>query len=125
LLYKQPFANTLFHLRQRISERLPIGNSLLPLDILVVVMMECGDKETLTVKRLFATLPYSSTGVRYHFERLLNDGWLEFDDGINDKRIKIVKPSPKLIDTFERLSGEVHRITLNACDDCPRFNQGS
>ena len=119
MLYKQPFASTLFHLRQRISEKLPIGNSLLSLDILIVVMMESSDSEALTVKRLFATLPYSSTGVRYHFERLLNDGWLELDDGINDKRIKIVKPSPKLIDTFQRLSGELQPITLKNCDDCP------
>ena len=81
--------------------------------------MESSDSEALTVKRLFATLPYSSTGVRYHFERLLNDGWLELDDGINDKRIKIVKPSPKLIDTFQRLSGGLQPITLKNCDDCP------
>ena len=80
---------------------------------------ESSDSEALTVKRLFATLPYSSTGVRYHFERLLNDGWLEFDDGITDKRIKIVKPSPKLIDTFQRLSGGLQPITLKNCDDCP------
>ncbi len=122
MLYKQPFAITLFHLRQRISKRLPIGNSLLPLDILVVVMMGFSDSEALTVKRLFATVPYSNTGLRYHLERLLNDGWLEFDTGITDKRIKIVRPSPKLIDTFELLSGELHPISLKICDDCPRLD---
>lgn len=121
MLYQKPFVNSLLDLRERISEKLPIGNSLLALDILVVVMKSDGGGELLTVKRLFATLPYSSTGVRYHFERLLNDGWLEFDHDANDRRIKVVKPSHKLIDTFENLSEELDSLASKACEDCPNL----
>ena len=90
-------------IRSEISAALPIGHSFIPLDILLAAY--CGDDngEALTVKALFASLPYSDMGIRYHFKKLLADGWLELDNGTIDTRIKKVKASQKLNQRFINL----------------------
>lgn len=96
--------DVLFNVRQHITNNLPVGNSFLPLDILLAVLRESSKNELLTVKRLFASLPHSHTGLRYHFDKLLVEGWLELEAVDCDKRIKIVKPTVKLTTQFDLMS---------------------
>ena len=61
----------------------------------------------LTVKALFASLPYSDMGIRYHFDKLVKTGWIELHSGDIDTRIKRVKPSEKLSKRFSLLSNQL------------------
>ena len=61
----------------------------------------------LTVKALFATLPYSDMGQRYHFRKLVENGWIELHAIDGDARVKQVKPTEKLKNHFEMLSHAV------------------
>lgn len=90
-------------IRAETSLLLPIGHSYIPFDILLAVY--CGDEygNDLTVKALFATLPYSDMGIRYHFKKLITSGWLELHNGDKDTRIKRVKASSKLVKRMELL----------------------
>lgn len=90
-------------IRAETSQLLPIGHSFIPFDILLAVY--CGDElgNDLTVKALFATLPYSDMGIRYHFKKLITTGWIELHNGDKDTRIKRVKASSKLIKRIELL----------------------
>lgn len=94
-------------IRVEISALLPIGHSFIPFDILLATY--CGDENgnELTVKALFASLPYSDMGIRYHFKKLLDQGWLELQVGEIDTRIKRVKPSMKLIEKLIELDDQL------------------
>jgi len=61
----------------------------------------------LTVKALFASLPYSDMGLRYHFRKLVQSGWIELQTTNDDARVKQVKPTEKLKKHFEMLSQAV------------------
>ena len=82
---------------------MPISNSQLAQDILLCVLDSHLKEKSLSVKELFASLPYSTMGIRNHFDRLVQDGWLELHNGSKDKRIKHVMPSKQLIEQFDKL----------------------
>jgi hypothetical protein len=98
------------NVRELVGNKLPISNSLLPLDILLVVL-DKNHKEHLTVKQLFASVPYSHTGLRYHFGRLLKDGWLELDVIQADRRNRVVMPTQKLLVQFDDLVDQIYAST--------------
>lgn len=100
------FANRSFDARLLAEKFLPINQSLVRFDLLAIVFKEA-KTNNLTVKRLFATLPHSDTGLRYHFRKLLHDGWIEIWVDPNDRRHKLVKPTQKLIEQFELFMNEV------------------
>ena len=110
--FKQPGRTEYAHhliknVRELVGNKLPISNSLLPLDILLVVL-DKNHNEYLTVKQLFASVPYSHTGLRYHFRRLLEDGWLRLDVIKDDKRNRVVMPTQKLLLQFEDLVDQIY-----------------
>lgn len=73
---------------------------------MVIKGVEAG--EELTVKALFASLPYSDMGIRYHFDKLVKTGWIELHNGDKDNRIKRVKPSEKLSKRFFLLTNQLN-----------------
>ena len=93
--------------RHHIALALPIDHSLIPLDILLTTV--AGDREgnDLTVKALFASLPYSDMGIRYHFNKLLISGWIELHNGDKDLRVKRIKVTTKLDDAIEQLAEQL------------------
>lgn len=105
-------ANLAF-IRKACSLHLPIGHSFIPYDILITVV-ECfiSDKE-LTVKALFASLPYSDMGLRYHFRKLIDTGWIELHAVNDDGRVKQVKPTEKLSKQFSLLSTNLSHLLNN------------
>lgn len=91
---------TLSLIRKQSAAHLPIGHSFIPYDILIAVVDSHTNNEELTVKALFASLPYSDMGLRYHFRKLLNNGWIELQPMNGDKRAKQIKPTEKLSNQF-------------------------
>ena len=55
--------NLLGNIRLQTSSHLPIGHSFIPYDILIAVIKSYITNEVLTVKALFASLPYSDMGL--------------------------------------------------------------
>ena len=55
----------------------------------------------MSVKSLFASIPHSDTGIRKHFDELLDEGWVVLDNHKDDRRIRYVKPSDQLVVCFK------------------------
>ena len=91
----------LIKLRELTAIHLPIGHSFIPYDILLVVVEGSISNNQLTVKALFTTLPYSDMGLRYHYRRLVDSGWIEVKPSSNDKRSKALVPTLKLLEAFK------------------------
>ena len=77
---------------------LPLENSFIPFDMLFKIGLAHFEKQDLTLKSLFTGLPHSEMGMRYHFRRLLADGWIEVRPSPSDRRAKLVIATPKLLD---------------------------
>ena len=77
-------------------------NSQITIDIICLVVAHQIEPH-LTVKNLFESLPQSDMGIRYRFNRLIKDGYIELHNGSSDTRIKFVKPSQKLLDKFSKI----------------------
>jgi DNA-binding MarR family transcriptional regulator len=111
----------IFSLRQSLAKHLPIQNSLVAYDLILLLAIHNYARGHITVKQLFSSLPYSATAVRYHYSRFINDGWIENYKDSKDKRIKYVRPTLKLIeavnshteDTEILLRIKAHEITRN------------
>ena len=75
----------LLKFRVLIHRYLGINSSLIPFDILMLVMVNDGVQDV-TIKSLLAGLSHSQTGVRYHLKRLIAEDWLVLQKGEVDKR---------------------------------------
>ena len=80
------------------SELLPLDNSFIPFDILFKIGIAHFENQELTLKSLFTGLPHSEMGIRYHFRRLLANGWIELHPSTTDRRTKLVTATPRLLD---------------------------
>jgi len=92
------------------AANLPIGHSFIPYDILLYLFHCQSIEEATTVKSLFASLPYSDMGTRYHFNRLVANGWIELVANEKYARIKVCRPTDKFISRFELISKELARV---------------
>ena len=104
---QQSVVAKLASIRRQSTTYLPIGHSFIPYDILVTVVEHFTINKELTVKALFASLPYSDMGLRYHFRKLVQSGWIELHVIDGDARVKQIKPTEKLTKHFEMLSQSI------------------
>lgn len=104
---QQSVVAKLAFIRRQSTAHLPIGHSFIPYDILVTVVEHFTNSKELTVKALFASLPYSDMGLRYHFRKLVQSGWIELHAIDGDARVKQIKPTEKLTKHFEMLSQSI------------------
>ena len=84
-------------LRQSFQKYLPIENSLIAYDLILLLSIHNYSKGHITVKQLFKSLPHSTTAIRYHYTRFINDGWIEVYSNLEDKRVKFVRTTQKFI----------------------------
>lgn len=91
----QLLLESIFKLRKWVQENLPIENSLIAYDIILLLSIHKYANGHITVKQLFASLPHSATAVRYHYKRFVEDGWIEHYSDLKDKRVKYIKPTEK------------------------------
>lgn len=83
--------------RQKLLLHIPICASLISEKIIFKVL-DCHLKnEALNVKVIFADLNTSTMGIRYHFNKLIDEDWISLNKTLKDKRIKLVLPSEKLL----------------------------
>ena len=90
----------LISLRNAISDHLPVGSSLVILDILMFVLTEYLHERPLTMKKLLLSLDLSHTGFRYHFKKLVDDNWINLSrltEKNSDQRLRFITPSSKLV----------------------------
>ena len=87
----------LFLLRGCEKKLLPIAYSLVAYDLLLQIVIAYKTNQQLTVKSLFTSVSHSYTAIRYHYKRLLKEGWICHQNDIKDARIKYIEPTDKLI----------------------------
>jgi len=100
----QDALNNEIALRNWVSSNLPIENSFAAFDLLLILGLHYySDRPLQTVKQLFSSLPdYSYIGVRTHYLRFLELNLIELVIDANDKRVKYVKPTQKLLDLLTK-----------------------
>lgn len=96
----------LLQFRVLIQQHLGIQSSLIPFDILLVVMLNDGVQEV-TIKTLLAGLSHSQTGVRYHLKRLIAEDWLTLHKGEIDKRNTFVTLTKRARSALEQVEREL------------------
>ena len=89
------------------KENLPLYESVIANDLIIFLAIEFVRGKPLTVKKLFASLPYSYTAIRQHYKKLFKDGWVIHIPDENDKRIKYIKPSEKFIEVIDAYVGVI------------------
>jgi hypothetical protein len=85
------------------AELLPLDNSFIPFDLLFKIGLAHIENDELTLKALFTGLPHSEMGMRYHFRRLIANGWVEVHPSPSDRRSKRVIATSKLLNQLELL----------------------
>ena len=100
----QDALNSEIALRNWVSRNLPIENSFAAFDLLLILgSQHYSDRPLQTVKQLFGSLPgYSYIGIRTHYLRFLELNLIELTVEANDKRVKYVKPTQKLLDLLTK-----------------------
>jgi predicted transcriptional regulator len=88
--------------RDFLYSKMNIKSSMIPLDILLVVMSHHRQlNNPLSVKKLLAECQHSATGVRYYLDGLISDHWIKVTNNPHDKRMTILQAGPKLIRNLE------------------------
>jgi DNA-binding MarR family transcriptional regulator len=103
----------IFSLRESLGKHLPIQNSLIAYDLILLLSIHNYAQGHITVKQLFNSLPHSATAVRYHYKRFIDDGWLENYSDAKDKRIKYIRPTSKLIEMVNSYTQDTENIMIN------------
>jgi hypothetical protein len=93
----------LIGIQQQMSLLMPIASSLIAQEILLCILKYHFNGKALSVKQLFASLPYSTMGIRYHFNKLIEKGWIDLKNGDKDKRLKHIIPCDQLLYRFDEL----------------------
>lgn len=102
----------IFKLRAWCHQHLPIENSLIAYDLLLLLSIHNYSNGHITVKHLFASLPYSYTAVRVHYQRYLNEGWIEHYPDTKDKRIKYIRPTSKFVEMINLYTAAANEIFI-------------
>ena len=100
----------IFRLRQFSQNYLPIENSLIAYDLILLLSIHNYSNGHITVKQLFASMPHSATATRLHYQRFIDDGWIENYADTKDGRIKYVRPTGKFIQTVNAYTMEMESI---------------
>jgi hypothetical protein len=91
----------LIRARQTLEEALEPGCTLIAIDLLLAAGKAAAfDRRARpcpgpTVKDLFSQLTHSNRGVRIHFNRLVEEGFLVVEPGREDRRTRIVRLTPR------------------------------
>jgi DNA-binding MarR family transcriptional regulator len=104
----------IFALRTWCRDNLPTENSFIAYDLILVLANNNYDKNNISIKELFASVPHSYTAVRGHYLRFVKDGWVEHYLDKSDKRIKYVRPTAKFIKMMNSYAAVANKIFLKA-----------
>lgn len=96
-------------LRNCSKQSLPMGDSLIAYDLILYIATTY-KKQSITPKQLFSALPHSYSAVRYHYNRLLEDGYVVHKPAESDKRVKYIEPTEKFINTVASYTNQARVI---------------
>ena len=102
--------DSIFSLRAWCRENLPIENSLIAYDIILILAIHDYSQSQITVKQLFSSVPYSYSAVRTHYQRLLTDDWIELCSDEKDRRIKFVRPTQKFFTAISKYAETINLL---------------
>lgn len=97
-------------LRQAFDDHLPINNSLIALDLLMLVLKCHLEGNRPQVKVLLESLHHSRAGVDYHLRLLIASGWIELLPCQRDKRVRYAQPSAQLLEQFQAALTAVQEV---------------
>jgi hypothetical protein len=102
------------------TKHLPLGASMIAYNLLLNLRLSQQNGETSTIKSLFASIPYSDMGIRYHLRQLLDNGWMELEPSDKDRRTRICVPTDKFDGAWalviEQISQQLDRELV--CSQC-------
>lgn len=105
---------------------LPLGGSIIAYEILLKVYLCQLQNQTTPLKSLFAIIPYSQMGIRFHLRKLLDDGWIQLTSSDQDRRTKICIPTEKLMlawaDVMDQIGVWLEAQVLEVNDSDSRNN---
>lgn len=107
------------------SACLPVNNSLIPLLILNETMAHHLQDKDLPLKNLYTVIRSSELGARNHLSRLEKNSWLAIEKSKIDTRVKLIKPTKKLLDTYQQLSLSFIPTAQKLCANCPHYKSKS
>lgn len=88
----------------------PFCRSMISLDIVLMILNAKLKDEEMGVKASFTSMGFSDTGIRYHFDALVNDGWVDIHHSTMDKRRKYCMPSKQLEEVFALAAVNLYQI---------------
>lgn len=97
----EDLAKLLEILIQHFNKELPLKNSIVPLLIITKVIKHESNGSDLTLKALFSEINSSFLCTRMHLSELETNGWLILESSAYDKRVKFVKSSYQLRNSFQ------------------------
>ena len=112
----------LIKVREVTNEHLPITHSIIPYQILLVVMYHHMRNEKLSVKQLFNSGSFSEMGNRYHYRKLLENKWIHLHDNPADFRLKLITPSEKLLQAFSVITRDLETAFTSILLDSSPFD---
>ena len=89
--------------RKILSLALYSGQTLATYDLILTILNAYLEEKPLTIKELCAGTSKSTLNTRKHINYLLDDGWIELSHGVKDKRLRLIKPTSKLINMVDNL----------------------
>lgn len=112
-------------LNNLLIKKFPLDNSLIPLSIILKTIRFHFEDRELSLKLLYSELNSSEIGARIHIQKLANTNWLQIEKSILDKRVRLIKPSSKMLVTFESMSDEIRHKMLINIKNLPKKNYRS
>lgn len=91
----------LLHLLNVTFEVLPIASSAIAYEIILIAMKYHNDGNELPLKVIFSNKNFTEMGARSHLNRLEKSGWLDIVKSNQDLRVKVIKPTPKLVHVYQ------------------------
>jgi predicted transcriptional regulator len=89
--------------RDVLSKNLYPGHTLITYDLILDILKAHLEGKSLSIKELCAESIKSTLNTRKHLNQLRDGGWVEFSNGIHDKRLRQVTATEQLIHLVDKL----------------------
>ena len=99
-------AENILAARYLMQSHLPLENSFLTFDLILIVMAYSNREVGLSIKAVYTRLDYAESRMRIVVRRLEREGWIEVVADQIDKRSKRIRPTTRLCDVFRLLEGQ-------------------
>jgi predicted transcriptional regulator len=106
--------NKILELRKWESEHLPLCNRTIGYAVFAYIAGCLIQERSSTVKELVNSLSeFSRAGIYLQLKRLESDGWITFENGVNDGRNKHIVPTAAFAKLIDQYASRVRKILSN------------